>query len=105
MAGAGVQLRPTALCVGEQGGSTFLGRVFRRPSLSLQVEISTHIYMYLHCTYLHISKTIYMYLPISTPLQTSLSSSSSFSSSVVAGERQQSTTPLPMPDIGKYFLR
>ena len=45
MAGAGVQLRPTALCVGEQGGSTFLGRVFRRPSLSLQVGISTHIYI------------------------------------------------------------
>ena len=54
MAGAGVQLRPTALCVGEQGGSTFLGRVFRRPSLSLQVAISTHIY-----TYLHVSTHIY----------------------------------------------
>ena len=97
MAGAGVQLRPTALCVGEQGGSTFLGRVFRRPSLSLQVAAFN--------TYLH---TIYIYLPnfylISTGVQTSLSSSSSFSSSVVAGERQQSTTPLPMPDIGKYFL-
>ena len=92
MAGAGVQLRPTALCVGEQGGSTFLGRVFRRPSLSLQVYINT---------YLHVSTHIYL---ISTGVQTSLSSSSSFSSSVVAGERQQSTTPLPMPDIGKYFL-
>ena len=56
MAGAGVQLRPTALCVGEQGGSTFLGRVFRRPSLSLQVAaFNTYlhtIYIYLH--YIHV---------------------------------------------------
>ena len=71
MAGAGVQLRPTALCVGEQGGSTFLGRVFRRPSLSLQVGISTHnIFTHIN-NYLHtiriILLDIYPYLPLCRP--------------------------------------
>ena len=61
VAGAGVQLRPTALCVGEQGGSTFLGRVFRRPSLSLQVAAFN--------TYLHKSTDIYFTLHIFTRIK------------------------------------
>lgn len=44
----------------------------------------------------------------SLSLQASLSSSSSFSSAVLPGDREslnQASSPQPTPDIGKYFIR